>query len=128
MPIQKSDNPVFYVAPGLGSCNFNYTDADAGVCIDGGWIRSAYHNSCNKWVEVTLPSLGTRIQARVLDSCGNILPRKNDTFGCNDIYLTLSVFKGLSLGDQKVLTSGRLPGPVSWRFIQEPCWACEAGE
>lgn len=39
----------FYVAPGYGSCEFNYTDADPGVCLNPGWVRSAHANGCNKW-------------------------------------------------------------------------------
>ncbi|CAO1615934.1 unnamed protein product [Parajaminaea phylloscopi] len=127
VPIEKSAAPVFYLSPGLSACGFNYTDYDVGACLDGGWINSAYHNGCNKWVEVTLPSTGARLTARVLDSCGNTLPKKNKKFHCNDIYLTLAAFSSLALGDKKIIDKGRLPGPVVWRFIDEPCWGCEAG-
>ncbi|CAO1632021.1 unnamed protein product [Sympodiomycopsis kandeliae] len=123
-PSRVSDDPVLYVAPGFGSCEFNYTNEDPGVCLAPGWIRSAHVNGCNKWVEVELPSLGTSTYARVLDACGAV---KDSTFGCNDAYLTLSAFSALVQGNVTLIANGRTPGPIKWRFRKEPCSACWKG-
>lgn len=44
------------------------------------------------------------------------------------MYLSKQMFEELA-GDQKdaALAAGQLPGQVSWRFIDEPCWGCAAG-
>lgn len=94
----------FYLTAEAGACGFNYTDQDHGVCLHNGWVGSAYHDGCNKWVEVTLPSLGTRTVARVIEGC------HGETFGCDDIYLTLSTFLDLVGGNQTFVDDGRLPG------------------
>lgn len=106
----------------------SYTDADPVACIDKGWMASAkFGSSCNKWIEAELPSLGTKVQVRALDTCGNHDDPTNN-FGCNDIYFSLSAFSALAQGNATTVAAGALPGEVRWRFIEEPCFACEEGE
>ena len=94
----------------------SYKNSDAGICVSEKWTDKV----CNGWVDVSLPSLGTTVTARVLDFCSSTK--------CNDVYLTLSAFSALAKGNKTILEKGRLPGPVVWKPRSEPCWACYAGE
>lgn len=60
----------------------------------------------------------------MLDACGAV---QNTTFGCNDAYLTLSTFSALVQGNTTIIKAGRTPGPIRWRFTQEPCFGCWEG-
>ena len=44
IPVEQSDDPIFFLSPGESACGFNYTDADAGACLDPGWIDGGYIN------------------------------------------------------------------------------------
>lgn len=51
-----------------------------------------------------------------------------DAFGCNDALVTKQTFEILAgKGVKKALDDGHLPGSILFRFIEEPCWACNAG-
>ncbi|PWN21030.1 hypothetical protein BCV69DRAFT_312300 [Microstroma glucosiphilum] len=119
-------DPVFYTAPGTGSCGVKYTDQDVVACLKPGWVNSANKNGCNKWIEATIQVTGKRVTAQVVDSCG-ALAASDTTFDCGDLYLSLAAYSVLAGNDEKVIKAGRLPHPVQWSFIQEPCWACEQG-
>ncbi|PWN26196.1 hypothetical protein BDZ90DRAFT_280731 [Jaminaea rosea] len=126
VPTQITSDPLYYVKPGDGACGL-YTNQDAGVCMNRGWVKSGYVNSCDgKWVEITLPATGVKTVARVLDVCGDP-SAPGDTFGCDDLRMTLSTFSALAQGDPAIIKANSLPTPAIWRFVQEPCWACEAG-
>lgn len=45
----------------------------------------------------------------------------------DDLRMTLSTFSALAQGDPAIIKANSLPTPAIWRFVQEPCWACEAG-
>lgn len=121
-----TSDPVFYTVPGTGSCGVKYTDQDVVACLKPGWIHSANKNGCNKWIEATLTTTGARVTAQVVDACG-VLPAGHTTFDCGDLYLSLAAYSVLANHDPAIIAKGRLPAPVQWSFIQEPCWACEQG-
>jgi len=120
-----SDDPVAYVASGKGACGLTYTDQSNVVCLAPGHVNSAIVNGCNKWVQIRNDVNGVVTQARVLDACG-ALP--NTTFGCNDLFLSKRAFEQVA-GNQRsaALAAGHLEANITWHFIVEPCWACQAG-
>ncbi|PWN90199.1 hypothetical protein FA10DRAFT_266688 [Acaromyces ingoldii] len=120
-----TDDKVFWAAPGQGACGFNYTLETNGICLHPGWVNSANTNGCNKWVQIFSIETGITAQARVVDSCG---AGRYDAFGCNDALVTKQTFEILAgKGVKKALDDGHLPGSILFRFIEEPCWACNAG-
>ncbi|KAK0556889.1 hypothetical protein OC844_005742 [Tilletia horrida] len=109
-PFEISDDNVFFLKPGLGSCGANYTDAQLVACLSPGWMKSAYHNHCFDYVAIADAETGKQIIAQALDTCGAV---PNSTFGCNDIYLSKAAFE--TLGGNTTL--GRLTSNVTWNFI-----------
>ncbi|CAD6941447.1 unnamed protein product [Tilletia laevis] len=110
LPFEISDDTVFYVVPGLGSCGVNYTDTDLVACLAPGWMGSAYHSHCGSLIAVADPETGKQVIVKALDTCG---AAANTTFGCNDIYLSKTAFE--DLGGNTTL--GRLTSNITWNFI-----------
>ena len=80
-----------------------------------------------KCKKISNPQNGVTAQGYVLDSCDNDDPKS--TFGCNDIYVSLGLFKKLAGNQEKeAIDRGDLGGPINWRFITEPCWGAYAGK
>lgn len=79
---EKSDDPVFYLTPGFGYCEEQYTDQSNVVCVSSGHFPNNSKKSCQEWVQVTNKASGVVSFGRILDQCGNV---PNSTFGCTTI-------------------------------------------
>ncbi|KAE8215065.1 hypothetical protein CF319_g8137 [Tilletia indica] len=111
-PFEISDEAVFYLKPGVGSCGVNYTDSDFVACLAPGWMGSAYHSHCGALVAIADAETGKQVIAKALDTCGAVA---DSTFDCGDIYLSKIAFE--DLGGNTTL--GRLTSNVTWNFIAD---------
>lgn len=120
------DDKVYYLNAEQSACGPTYTDFSNVVCVSSGYINHAKVSHCNNWVQLFNPKNGVTAQGYVLDSCDGDDP--NSTFGCNDIYVSLGLFKKLAGSQEKeAIARGDLGGPINWRYIEQPCWAAYAG-
>lgn len=147
--LQKSDDKVFWLAPGQGSCGAVYRDATDAACVAPGWVKSANIDTCQNWVEIVNPDNGISATARILDTCGAVAGSseykrpvcfsevvwadsllalaQTPAFGCNDIYVSKHIFVRLAGSNaSQALDEGHLAS-VKWQFIKEPCYGCWAG-
>jgi len=122
---EKSDDPVYYLSPGMSYCEEVYTDQSNVVCVSSGHFPKGSHKACQEWVQVINKDSGVVSYGRILDECG-VVP--NSTFGCNDIYLSKQMFEELAgKNSAGALDSGHLD-QVEWRKVIPPCWGLWAGK
>ena len=121
---ETSDDPVYYLSPGMSFCEEVYTDQSNVVCVSSGHFPKGSLKSCNEWVQVTNKQSGVVSFGRILDQCGAV---PNSTFGCNDIYLSKQMFIELAGKDANgAIQSGHLD-QVEWRKVTPPCFGLWAG-
>ncbi|PWN33406.1 uncharacterized protein FA14DRAFT_185181 [Meira miltonrushii] len=122
---ETSDDPVYYLSPGMSFCEEVYTDQSNVVCVSSGHFpKNNPHKSCSEWVQVTNKASGVVSFGRILDQCGDV---PNSTFGCNDIFLSKQMFEELAGKDEEgALNAGHLD-QVEWRKVVSPCFGLYAG-